>query len=44
MQAIDYGIIAVYLTAIVAIGLYLQRTASSGIDSYFVCNFFRLHS
>ena len=38
MQAIDYGIIAVYLTAIVAIGLYLQRKASAGIDSYFLGN------
>ncbi|MBC8399931.1 MAG: sodium:solute symporter, partial [Candidatus Marinimicrobia bacterium] len=38
MQAIDYGIVAVYLTAIVAIGLYLQRKASAGIDSYFLGN------
>ncbi len=38
MQAIDYGIIAVYLTAIVAVGLYLQRKASEGIDSYFLGN------
>lgn len=38
MQVIDYGIIAVYLTAIVLVGLYLQRKASQGIDSYFLGN------
>ncbi|MFC1527552.1 sodium:solute symporter [Candidatus Neomarinimicrobiota bacterium] len=38
MHGIDYGIVALYLTAIVLIGLYLQRKASSGIDSYFLGN------
>jgi len=38
MHGIDYGIVALYLTSIVLIGLYLQRKASSGIDSYFLGN------
>ncbi len=38
MHGIDYGIVALYLTAIVSIGLYLQRKASRGIDSYFLGN------
>ena len=38
MHGIDYGIVAVYLTTIVLIGLYLQRKASRGIDSYFLGN------
>ena len=38
MHGIDYGIVGVYLTTIVLIGLYLQRKASSGIDSYFLGN------
>ena len=38
MHGIDYGIVAVYLISIVLIGLYLQRKASSGIDSYFLGN------
>ena len=33
MHGIDYGIVTIYLTAIVLIGLYLQRKASQGIDS-----------
>jgi len=38
MHGIDYGIVAIYLTTIVLIGLYLQRKASQGIDSYFLGN------
>ena len=38
MHGIDYGIVALYLTTIVLIGLYLQRKASRGIDSYFLGN------
>ena len=38
MHGIDYAIVALYLTTIVLIGLYLQRKASSGIDSYFLGN------
>ena len=34
----DYVIIVVYLTAMVVIGLLLQKKASSGIDSYFLGN------
>lgn len=34
----DYVIVAVYLTAMVYIGLRLQRKASTGIDSYFLGN------
>ncbi len=36
MSAIDYSIVAVYLLAMVGIGLYFQRKASTGIDSYFL--------
>lgn len=38
MQIVDYAIVIVYLTAIVVIGLLLQRRASAGIDSYFLGN------
>ncbi|NOZ04300.1 MAG: sodium:solute symporter [FCB group bacterium] len=38
MHGIDYVIIVAYLVAIVLIGLYLQRKASQGIDSYFLGN------
>ena len=38
MLTIDYVIIAVYLTAIVAIGLLMQRQAAGGIDAYFLGN------
>jgi len=38
MHGIDYGIVALYLITIVLIGLYLQRKASRGIDSYFLGN------
>lgn len=38
MQPIDYGIVAVYLVALVWIGVRLQRKAGEGIDSYFLGN------
>ncbi|MEB3215682.1 MAG: sodium:solute symporter [Nostocales cyanobacterium 94392] len=38
LQLVDYLIIAVYLIGIVIFGLYLERKASSGIDSYFLGN------
>lgn len=38
MSAIDYSIIVVYLLGIVLVGVYLQRKASAGIDSYFLGN------
>ncbi|UCE08842.1 MAG: sodium:solute symporter, partial [bacterium] len=38
MHTLDYAIVVVYLTAMVTIGLLLQRRASSGIDSYFLGN------
>ena len=36
MTLLDYAIVAVYLIAMVTIGLVLQRRASGGIDSYFL--------
>jgi len=38
MSIIDYLIVIVYLTGIVFVGLYLQKKASAGIDSYFLGN------
>ena len=38
MGFIDYTIVIVYLSAMVALGLYMQKKASSGIDSYFLGN------
>ncbi|MFH1851060.1 MAG: sodium:solute symporter [Candidatus Neomarinimicrobiota bacterium] len=38
MHAIDYVIVGIYLLAIVLVGLYLQRKAAEGIDSYFLGN------
>lgn len=38
MSLIDYLIVIVYLTGIVFVGLYLQKKASAGIDSYFLGN------
>ncbi len=38
LQLVDYLIIAVYLISIVIFGLYLERKARSGIDSYFLGN------
>jgi Na+/proline symporter len=38
MHTIDYGIVVVYIGAIVLIGLYLQKKAARGIDSYFLGN------
>ncbi|MCA9743732.1 MAG: sodium:solute symporter [Deferribacteres bacterium] len=36
MTAFDYTIVVVYLAAIVLVGLYLEKRASTGIDSYFL--------
>jgi SSS family transporter len=38
MAPVDYTIVALYIGAIVLIGLLLQRKASQGIDSYFLGN------
>jgi len=38
MHPIDLTIIITYLIAIVAVGLYMQKKASRGIDSYFLGN------
>ena len=38
MHGIDYAIVTVYLSTIVLIGLYLQRKAARGIESYFLGN------
>ena len=38
MGTIDYTIVIVYLTAIVTLGVMLQKRASAGIDSYFLGN------
>ena len=38
LQLADYLIIAVYLISIVIFGIYLERKASAGIDSYFLGN------
>lgn len=36
MSVLDYVIVIAYLTAIVSVGLIMQRKASAGIDSYFL--------
>ena len=38
MTVLDYTIVIIYLTGMVAIGLYFQRKASGSIDSYFLGN------
>ena len=38
MQPIDYGIVVVYLVALVWIGVRMQRKASQGIESFFLGN------
>ncbi len=38
MQPIDYIIISVYLLLLVGFGVYLQKRASTGIDSFFLGN------
>ncbi|HDL19431.1 MAG TPA: sodium:solute symporter [Bacteroidetes bacterium] len=38
MHFIDYMIILVYLVTLVGVGLFVQRKASAGIDSYFLGN------
>ena len=36
MSGLDYGIVIAYLIGMIAIGLYFQRKASEGINSYFL--------
>ena len=38
MTPLDYSIVVVYLVGMVLMGLYFQRKASAGIDSYFLGN------
>ncbi len=38
MQLIDYAIVVVYLLTSLIIGLWLEKQASKGIDSYFLCD------
>ncbi|MFA6617534.1 MAG: sodium:solute symporter [Candidatus Neomarinimicrobiota bacterium] len=38
MHAIDYMIVGIYLTAMVVVGLLMQKKAKEGIDSYFLGN------
>ena len=38
MHTIDYFIVAIYLLAIVIFGIFLERKASAGIESYFLAN------
>ena len=36
MATIDYVIVGIYLVGMIGIGVYFQRKASAGIDSYFL--------
>lgn len=36
MTVLDYSIIVIYITAIIAVGVYMQRRAQQGIDAYFL--------
>jgi Na+/proline symporter len=36
MSGLDYGIVIVYLLGMISVGLYFQRKASEGINSYFL--------
>ena len=38
MHILDYSIVFVYLLVMILVGLWLQKKASSGIDSYFLGN------
>ncbi len=38
MHTIDYFIVAIYLLAIVVFGIFLEKKASTGIESYFLAN------
>ncbi|MDJ0692980.1 sodium:solute symporter family protein [Mastigocoleus sp. MO_188.B34] len=38
MHEIDYFIVAIYLLAIIAFGIFLEKKASTGIESYFLGN------
>ena len=36
MSLLDYGIVVAYIIAMILVGLYMQKKASAGIDSYFL--------
>jgi Na+/proline symporter len=36
MSPLDYGIVIVYISAMIGVGVYFQRKASEGINSYFL--------
>lgn len=38
MTVLDYSIVAVYIVSMILVGLYFQRKAAGGIDSYFLGN------
>ena len=38
MTILDYSIVFIYIVSMVLLGLYFQRKAASGIDSYFLGN------
>jgi len=38
MVGLDYGIVFVYILAMIGVGLYFQRKASGNINSYFLGN------
>ena len=38
MSILDYSIVVIYLLGMVSLGLYFQKKASAGIDSYFLGN------
>ncbi len=38
MSILDYSIVVVYILGMVGVGLYMQKKASAGIDSYFLGN------
>ncbi len=38
MSVLDYSIVVIYILGMVGVGLYMQKKASAGIDSYFLGN------
>ena len=36
MGSVDYLIVLLYILGMILVGLYFQRKAASGIDSYFL--------
>ncbi len=38
MSTLDYGIVITYISAMVGVGLFMQRRASKGIEGYFLGN------